>query len=125
MNNINILVVDDDLVNLKLAEIMLKKHSNVGEIIKANNGLEALNVLTERNDINIVLLDIVMPVMNGLEFLDNIQVKEKISKIPVIVLTTDETVKREAFNKGANDFLTKPIVEKLLIEKINKFTALD
>ena len=65
-----------------------------------------------------------MPVMNGLEFLDSIQVKEKMANIPIIVLTTDETTKKESFNKGASDFLTKPISEKILFEKISKFIDL-
>ncbi len=119
MAKINILAVDDDLVNLKLIEVMLKKNSNIGEIVKANNGLEALDILDRRTDINLILLDIVMPVMNGLEFLDNMQMKENLSSIPVIVLTTDETAKREAFNKGAYDFITKPVFEKDLNQKIN------
>lgn len=123
-NLVNVLAVDDDVINLKLVEMMLKKHGNIGEIIKAPNGLEALNILTQRKDIGIILLDIVMPVMNGLEFLDNTQVKSLIKNIPVIVLTTDETTKKDSLSKGANDFLTKPITEKLLFEKINNFIAL-
>lgn len=119
MAKINILAVDDDLVNLKLIEVMLKKNGNIGEIIKANNGLEALDILDRRTDISLILLDIVMPVMNGLEFLDNLQMKENLNSIPVIVLTTDETAKREAFNKGAYDFITKPVFEKDLNQKIN------
>lgn len=117
----NVLVVDDDFVNTKLVETLLKKHGGVKEIIKASNGLEALDVLTQRNDVGLILLDIVMPLMNGLEFLDSVQVKEKTVKIPIIVLTTDETTRKEAFNKGATDFLTKPISEKILFEKIGKF----
>ena len=123
-NLVNVLAVDDDVINLKLVEMMLKKHGSIGEIIKAPNGLEALNILTQRKDIGIILLDIVMPVMNGLEFLDNTQVKSLKKNIPVIVLTTDETTKKDSLSKGANDFLTKPITEKLLFEKINNFIAL-
>ena len=123
-NLVNVLAVDDDVINLKLVEMMLKKHGSINDIIKAPNGLEALNILTQRKDIGIILLDIVMPVMNGLEFLDNTQVKSLIKNIPVIVLTTDETTKKDSLSKGANDFLTKPITEKLLFEKINNFIAL-
>ncbi|WP_304342292.1 response regulator [Campylobacter ureolyticus] len=123
-NLVNVLAVDDDVINLKLVEMMLKKHGGIGEIIKAPNGLEALNILTQRKDIGIILLDIVMPVMNGLEFLDNTQVKTLIKNIPIIVLTTDETTKKDSLSKGANDFLTKPITEKVLFEKINNFIGL-
>ncbi|NLY03718.1 MAG: response regulator [Campylobacter sp.] len=117
----NVLIVDDDFINIKLVETLLKKHGGVDEILKADNGLEALNILTKRDDIGLILLDLVMPVMNGLEFLDSTQVKEKTVNVPIIVLTTDETAKKESFSKGATDFLTKPISEKSLFDKISKF----
>lgn len=119
MRNIKVLAVDDDNINLKLLEVMLKKTGKIDEIIKASNGLEALSILDQRDDIDLILLDIVMPVMNGLEFLDNMHSREKISHIPVIVLTTDETAKHEAFNKGAYDFMTKPVYDKELNQKLN------
>ena len=60
-----------------------------------------------------------MPVMNGLEFLDNLHARDSISHIPVIVLTTDETAKHEALNKGAYDFMTKPIYYDELSRKLD------
>lgn len=119
MRNIRILAVDDDAINLKVLEVMLKKYGKLEELVKASNGLEALNVLDERNDIDLILLDIVMPVMNGLEFLDNLHARDSISHIPVIVLTTDETAKHEALNKGAYDFMTKPIFFGDLAHKLD------
>jgi len=80
--------------------------------------LDALAVL-EVQPVDLILLDIVMPVMNGLEFLDNLHARESIAHIPVIVLTTDETAKREALNKGAYDFMTKPINDKDLHKKLD------
>lgn len=115
---LNVLTVDDDMINLKLLNVMLKKNSSIGEITEASNGLEALNILNRRYDIDLVLLDVVMPVMNGLEFLVNAQSNSTLSKIPVIILTTDETIKKEALEKGAYDFLTKPIREAELSQKI-------
>ncbi|MCI6988554.1 MAG: response regulator [Campylobacter sp.] len=122
MEKINILAVDDDMVNLKLIEVMLKKHNIFNELFKASNGLEALNLIDSGAKVDLILLDIVMPVMNGLEFLDNIQTRE--FSAPVIVLTTDDTVRQEAFNRGAYDFLTKPIFEKDLVNKINEVLPL-
>ncbi|WP_297576432.1 response regulator [uncultured Campylobacter sp.] len=124
MKQINILAVDDDPINLKLIEVMLKKHPNIGTLTKAMNGLEALNIIDSDQKIDLILLDIVMPVMNGLELLDNLRSRGAKSSIPVIVLTTDETIRREAFNKGAYDFLTKPVFEKDLIAKINEVLPL-
>ena len=117
---IKILAVDDDFINLKLLHSMLKKNEGVGEVIEAKNGLEALNIMKEQKDIQLVLLDIKMPIMDGIEFLTNLSSMTDINKIPVIVLTTDETRKHEAFDCGAFDFLVKPIREVELRANIAK-----
>lgn len=75
-------------------------------------------------EISGILLDIKMPVMDGIEFLDTLQSYPQFRTIPVIVLTTDESKKREAFDKGACDFLIKPIREGELSEKIDKIVSL-
>lgn len=115
---LKILAVDDDFINLKLISSMLRKNDNVGIIIEATNGLDAINLLKTQGDIDLVLLDIKMPVMDGIEFLTNIQSMLEFKKIPIIVLTTDETRKNEAFEYGAFDFLVKPIRENDLSSKI-------
>ena len=121
---LKVLAVDDDFINLKLISSMLKKNQNVVQIIEAKNGLEALNSLKEQPDTNLVLLDIKMPVMDGIEFLNNLESMESLKKIPVIVLTTDESKKHEAFDHGAVDFLVKPIREHDLNAKISKIAEL-
>lgn len=70
---LKILAVDDDFINLKLISSMLRKNEKVGAIIEATNGLDAINLLKTQGDIDLVLLDIKMPVMDGIEFLTNIQ----------------------------------------------------
>lgn len=121
---LKVLAVDDDFINLKLISSMLKKNENVAQIIEAKNGLEALNSLKEQPDTNLVLLDIKMPIMDGIEFLNNLESMESLKKIPVIVLTTDESKKHEAFDHGAFDFLVKPIREHDLNAKISKIAEL-
>lgn len=121
---IKILAVDDDFINLKLIHSMLKKSEYVSDVVEAKNGLEALNILKEDSDIKLVLLDIKMPIMDGIEFLNNLESMPQINKMPVIVLTTDETRKHEAFDHGAFDFLVKPIREAELNEKIEKVVEL-
>jgi len=117
---LTILSVDDDLINTKLLLRMLNRYTNIKEVITAVNGQDALDKLEKREDINLILLDIQMPVMTGMEFLDErANNNEKLANIPVIVLTTDETKKTEALDKGATDFLAKPIREKLLFEKLD------
>lgn len=121
---IKILTVDDDFINLKLLSSMLKKNDFVSDIIEATNGLEALNILKEDHDIGLILLDIKMPVMDGIEFLVNQASMPIMNKIPVLVLTTDETKRKEAFDQGAFDFLMKPIREAELNRKIAKVMEL-
>ena len=117
---LKILAVDDDFINLKLISSMLKRNDNVDTIVEATNGLDALNLLKTEVQIDLILLDIKMPVMDGIEFLTNLQSIPEFQKLPVIVLTTDETRKNEAFDRGAFDFLVKPIRDHDLSSKIQK-----
>lgn len=118
--NLRVLAVDDDMINRKLIKSMLMKQDNVSEVIEAVNGMEALDVLKKDNAIDIILLDIIMPIMGGIDFLKVARTDDLMKEIPVIVLTTDETIRAEALDVGANDFLTKPIREKDIVTKINK-----
>ena len=124
MKKLKVLAVDDDFINLKLIHSMLKKMDYVSSVVEANNGLDALTILNQNSDIDLVLLDIKMPVMNGIEFLANMRSQSTLKNIPVIVLTTDETKKQEAFENGAYDFLVKPIREHELNQKIQRVTEL-
>jgi len=114
-----VLAVDDDMINLKLLKSMLMKNPDVKEVIEAKNGADAIGHLKARSDINIILLDIIMPVMNGLEMLKVVRADENLEQVPIIVLTTDETKKTEALELGANGFIMKPVRNNDLTEKIN------
>ncbi len=120
MSKINILSVDDDFINLKLVGSILKRNNHVNMVIEASNGLDALEKLKANKDIDLILLDMVMPIMDGTKFLDNLFANDEYKEIPVIILTTDETKKQEAFEKGAYDFILKPVREHVLNDKINK-----
>lgn len=118
----NVLVVDDDFINRKLINAFLKKHANIIESIsEAENGSEALDILASKPNINLVLLDIVMPVMGGEEFLRIFRSDSENRSTPVIVLSTDDTKKSAVFEAGADAFLQKPIREKILIECIREW----
>ena len=123
MSKINVLIVDDDFINLKLLSSMLKKNDKIGLIYEAKNGEEALAELREHSEINMMLLDILMPIMNGIELLKRMREEPDFQNIPVIVLSTDETRASEALNMGANDFLSKPIRENILRDRIEKFSS--
>jgi CheY-like chemotaxis protein len=117
-----ILAVDDDLINLKLLKSMLMKNPDVKEVIEAKNGADAIGYIKSRSDISLILLDIIMPIMNGLEVLRVVRSDDNIEQLPIIVLTTDETKKTEALELGANDFLMKPIRSTELMQKIDSIT---
>lgn len=116
--DIKVLAVDDDMINLKLLKSMLKKLGNVTEVIESGNGSDAIGILKSRDDIDLILLDIIMPVMNGIEMLKVVRADENLKQLPIIVLTTDETKKGEALEFGANGFLMKPIRADELKTKI-------
>ena len=116
----NILVVDDTPMNLVLAEsILVDQNFNV---MTAVNGLEALKKMTEQ-DIHIVLMDCLMPEMDGFEATKKLRDHEKIEKrthLPVIALTASalNETKDKCMQAGMDDFLTKPLDSQTLIKKI-------
>jgi len=113
-----ILAVDDDMINLKLLKSMLMKTGKVKEVIEAKNGSDAIGVLKGREDVDLILLDIIMPIMGGIEMLKVVRADDNLRQLPIIVLTTDETKKSEALEFGANGFLMKPIKKDDLIRKM-------
>jgi len=113
-----VLAVDDDMINLKLLRSMLMKSGHVKEVIEAKNGSDAIGELKSRDDIDLILLDIIMPIMNGIEMLKVVRADDNLRQLPIIVLTTDETKKNEALESGANGFLMKPIRNDDLLKKM-------
>jgi len=120
---LKVLVVDDDFINRKLLITLLKRNDTVSDVVEAENGSDALNKLKKDNTINLILLDIMMPIVDGVEFLKIFRSDMDNLHIPVIVLSTDDTRKTEVFDSGANDFLRKPIKENLLFEKMLQWTS--
>jgi len=118
---LKILIVDDDFINRKLLQTILKKNSDVTEVIEAENGSDALDKIKKNPDINMILLDIIMPIVDGIEFLKIFRSDMKNSNISVIAISTDDTKKTEVFDNGANDFLRKPIKEDILFAKISQW----
>jgi putative two-component system response regulator len=119
---LKVLVVDDDFINRKLLQTLLKKNPNVTEVIEAENGSDALDKLKKEDNVNLILLDIMMPIVDGIEFLKIFRSDMSNAHIPVIVLSTDDTRKTEVFDNGANDFLRKPIKEEQLFAKMTQWT---
>lgn len=111
-----ILIVEDDKKISRIIELQLN-HTGY-ETLKAFNGREALEILNNTPNINLILLDIMLPELNGYEVLSYI--REQIPDLPVIFLTakdaTEDVVK--GLNLGADDYITKPFVFDELLARI-------
>lgn len=113
-----ILIVDDSKTVLNQAVILLKEHYHV---FPALSGSSALKIL-EHQTPDLILLDLMMPEMDGKEFFSNIQEDTNLADIPVIFLTSNTEDKTEAdcLNLGAYDFIGKPIVKEVLLSRVEK-----
>jgi len=119
---LNVLVVDDDMINRMLLKTLLRKNPKVTNIIEAENGSDALDKMKKDPSINLILLDIMMPIVDGIEFLKIFRADMANAHIPVIVLSTDDTKKTEVFDNGANDFIRKPVKEEALFAKMEQWS---
>jgi len=116
---IRVLVVDDNFVNVRLLEELLKSASY--EVTTATSGEAALEKLAQSRP-DIVLLDVMMPVMDGYEVCRRIRQDEKTAQLPVIMVTAldKESDRAMALAAGANDFLSKPVEDNLLLPAIRR-----
>lgn len=101
-----ILAVDDEPFNLDLIEAAFMDYDNV-EITNATNGQEALEMLDTKS-FDVVLLDISMPVMDGIEALSKIRENKNLKNLPVLMVTANTEKEHDAITKGASDFISKP-----------------
>lgn len=110
-----ILLVDDDTKNLQVAMNILKDYN----VIYAQSGEKALELL-EKNKFDLILLDIVMPTMNGFDVCSKIKNDDKTKKIPVIFLTVKDDEKDivKGFEVGAVDYVTKPFYSEVLLKRV-------
>jgi two-component system alkaline phosphatase synthesis response regulator PhoP len=112
-----ILVVDDEQDLLDLIEYNLKKEGF--DVLKAEDGKEGME-MAQKHDPNLMLLDIMMPKMDGLEVVERMRADEKLKRIPIIFLTArgDEKTEVAGLDKGGDDYITKPISTTKLISRI-------
>lgn len=120
------LVVEDNVVNQKLAVYQLRRLGL--EAAVAQNGKVALEALS-RTNFSLVLLDLDMPVMGGMETLRRIRNNDRFKKLPVIILTAngDEDVRAQCLSEGANEFVQKPMsveqLEAIIDRWVNAYNA--
>ena len=113
-----ILIVDDSFINRELLTEMLEDEY---EVITCENGLQALELMEENyNELAIILLDLVMPVLDGVGFLKALQNKPIMKDIPILVISGETNVETEikCFDYGVFDFIKKPFDNRLVKKRI-------
>ena len=110
-----ILLVDDDVKNLQVAMSILKNYN----VIYAQSGEKALELLA-KNDFDLILLDVIMPLMDGYHVCSKIKENEKTKNIPIIFLTVKDDEKDivKGFDLGAVDYITKPFYSEVLLKRV-------
>ena len=116
MDKIKILVVDDESRMRKLVHDFLAREGY--EVLEAGDGEEALDIFYQQKDIALLVLDIMMPRINGFEVCREIR---QTSKVPIIMLTAkgDERDELNGFDIGADEYISKPFSPKILVARVN------
>ncbi len=114
-----ILIVDDEQVNRKLLGFIVERDYDV---LYATNGMEALEIMRrEVKNLSLVLLDLKMPVMDGVQVLTVMKEDPELSDLPVLVLTSEESAEVECLRLGASDFIVKPFSQaEVVIARIER-----
>lgn len=116
-----VLVVDDSTLIHQMYKLVFMRYKDC-KIISAMNGMEALDKLSQEDGIELVLLDINMPVMNGLQFLENIHKEGHHKNLPIIIVSTEgkEEDTLRGLSMGARGYVKKPFQPSELHDLIEK-----
>jgi two-component system, chemotaxis family, chemotaxis protein CheY len=120
MERIRALIVDDSSVMRKIVERSLRQAGiELEKVLEAGNGVEALGVLRD-NPVDLVLCDINMPVMDGLEFVQQMTTVENAKGVPVVMITTEgsESHVVQALSSGARGYIRKPFTPDQVKEHV-------
>jgi two-component system chemotaxis response regulator CheY len=125
MASINALIVDDSSVMRKIVERVLRQAGvDLKQVYEAGNGVEALDVLKDSR-VDLIMCDINMPVMNGLEFIKQLQSVESCKGVPVVMITTEgsESHVVQALSAGAKGYIRKPFTPEQVKENVLSLLA--
>ncbi|HXZ80466.1 MAG TPA: response regulator [Terriglobales bacterium] len=120
MDNMRVLIVDDSSVMRKIVERSLRQAGiNIAQVLEAGNGAEALSVLNQEK-VHLILCDINMPVMDGLEFVKQLSSVENAKAVPVVMITTESSEGHvvQALTAGARGYIRKPFTADQVKEHI-------
>ncbi|WP_348753779.1 response regulator, partial [uncultured Aquincola sp.] len=117
---VRVMVVDDSELNLEVARRLLEREG--AEVLAHVNGREALDQLRRRPDIDLVLMDVQMPVMDGLEATRRLRRDPALARLPVVALTAGAMLaeRQRVFDAGMNDFLSKPVEAQALVRCVRR-----
>ena len=115
MSGKRVLIVEDDMRTMFAMAKLLAGHGI--DPLKAADGEQALKLLGERDDVDLVLLDMMMPVLDGYETARRIRAQERFTKLPVIALTAKamKEDRQKCIDAGATDYLSKPVDQDRLL----------
>lgn len=121
-----ILIVDDNENNLFTLRTLIRKHLEV-EVLEASSGQQAIDIALNSPDIDLIILDIQMPEMDGFQAASMLKIRKRTKNIPIIFLTAafkSEEFQDKGYAVGAADYLLKPIDDNQLIHKISTYLRL-
>ncbi len=115
-----VLIVDDSRMMRRMLHACIAARMDDLDFLEATDGLDALRQLEEAQfDVDVIFCDLRMPKMNGLDFLDALADREKLSSCPVVVVTSDvHTGGREALKRGAKWLISKPFASAMVLKAL-------
>jgi YesN/AraC family two-component response regulator len=115
------LIDDEEEIKSLMSNYLIKSHIEENKIVLASDGKEAL-VKIQNQDFGLIIVDVIMPKMNGLQLIKEIKLRAKYKNIPVIIIsgTLDADNVKTAISLGINNILVKPFTYNLFIEKIGQ-----
>lgn len=122
MENVNVVIVDDNPMILNTLDEVISSEAGLSVIDRADNGKDAIDMIKDTQP-DVVLLDLVMPQMDGITVVENIKKKTSMLKNPAFIILSavgGEQMTEEAFQAGANYFLMKPFDKDILVNKIRR-----
>jgi CheY-like chemotaxis protein len=123
MRTLQILLIEDDKIEVMKFKRAMQKHSEKHQLISVNNGSEAIDMLRSHSPLpEVIFLDLNMPKMNGLEFLEVMKSDPELRFLPTVILTTSANPKdlKRAFEIGVSGYLIKPLTFEEYQDRIIK-----
>jgi PAS domain S-box-containing protein len=124
--NFKLLIVDDNPDNLFTLRALIEQHMNA-TVLEATSGREALDIAVKTPDLDLIVLDVQMPEMDGFETASLLKIRKKTRNIPIIFLTAafkTQEFQQRGYKVGAADYLLKPIDDNQLINKLSTYFRL-